>query len=269
MPTASRPAAAALALTLFALGCGGETTPAAPTAPTPSAALPEPARRVLVVTHTTGFRHSSIATAETVLARLGSDSRLFTTTFCRDQADVARLLTPAALADVDAIFFANTTGDLGIADLPAVLSWVADGHAFLGTHSAADTYHESPAYLDMLGGEFETHGDLATVDVRVEDAAHPAGAGLPSPLRILDEIYEFRSNPRPRVNVLFSIDRHPADGHAEAGQPGDFPLAWYRTYGRGRVFYTALGHLEEVWNDRRYQQHLLGALRWALEGTTR
>jgi type 1 glutamine amidotransferase len=79
--------------------------------------------------------------------------------------------------------------------------------------------------------------------------------GLPSPLRIFDEIYEFRSNPRSRVNVLFSLDRHPDDGHAAAGQPGDFPLAWYRDYGRGRVFYTALG---------QYQQHLLGALQWAL-----
>ena len=162
------------------------------------------------------------------------------------------------------MFFANTTGNLGIADLPAVLSWIADGHAFLGAHSASDTYHDSPGYLEMLGAEFETHGDESSVDVRVEDMTHPAGMGLPSPFRIFDEIYEFRSNPRGRVNVLFSIDRHPDDGHAAAGQPGDFRARVVSRYGRGRVFYTALGHRDEVWNDRRFQQHLLGAVRWSL-----
>lgn len=221
-------------------------------------------RRLLVVTHTTGFRHSSIAIAETVLARLGDQSRLFTVTYCRNPADVARMLTPSALNDVDGVFFANTTGDLGLPDLAGFLEWVRAGHAFLGAHSASDTYHNEPAYLDMLGGEFDTHGNETTVDMRVEDRAHPATASLPSPWRLHDEIYEFRSNPRPRVNVLLSLDRHPDDGHALAGQPGDFPLAWHRDFGGGRVFYTALGHREDVWSNAQYQQHLLGALRWAL-----
>jgi type 1 glutamine amidotransferase len=221
---------------------------------------------VLVVTHTTGFRHPSIATAEVVLSRLGDESRLFTTTFCRDAADVARLLTATSLTSFDAVIFANTTGNLGIADLPGLLSWIRNGGAFIGTHSASDTYHDAPEYLDMLGAEFETHGDETTVDIRVEDQVHPAGAPLPSPFRIFDEIYEFRTNPRGRVNVLLSLDRHPNDRHATAGQPGDFPLAWFRLYGNGRTFYTALGHRDDVWNDRRFQQHLLGAIRWALGG---
>ena len=116
----------------------------------------------------------------------------------------------------------------------------------------------------MLGAEFETYGDETTVDLRVEDRSHPAGADLENPFRIFDEIYEFRSNPRGRVNVLLSLDRHPADGHAAAGQPGDFPLAWSHTYGSGRVFYTALGHRDDVWNDPRFQRHVSGAIRWAL-----
>ena len=261
------PGLAVAATVVAVLACGGNAVLPVPTpAPTsPTGPVPEPSRRVLVVTHTTGFRHASIAAAERVISRLGMETGLFTTMFCRDQTDVARLLTPAALASIDAVFFANTTGNLGIADVPAFLSWIADGRAFLGAHSASDTYHDSPAYIEMLGSEFETHGDESSVDIRVEDMTHPAGMGLPSPLRIFDEIYEFRSNPRPHVNVLFSLDRHPNDGHATAGQPGDFPLAWYRAYGRGRVFYTALGHRDEVWNDGRFQQHLLGALRWALD----
>jgi uncharacterized protein len=247
---------------VLAITCCGRSS--APTSSSPAPSNAAPAKRVLVVTHTTGFRHPSIATAEVVLSRLADESRVFTTTFCRDAADVARLITPANLMTVDAIFFANTTGNLGIADLPGFLSWIRNGGAFIGTHSASDTYHDAPEYLDMLGAEFDTHGDETTVDIIVEDRTHPAGAPLPSPFRIFDEIYEFRANPRGRVNVLLSLDRHPNDGHAAAGQPGDFPLAWHRQYGSGRAFYTALGHRDDVWNDRRFQQHLLGAMRWAL-----
>jgi hypothetical protein len=61
-----------------------------------------------------------------------------------------------------------------------------------------------------------------------------------------------------------SLDRHPDDGLPEAGQPGDLLLAWFKSYGQGRVFYTALGHREDVWESATYQAHLLGAIRWAL-----
>ena len=250
---------------------GACRSPAAPSDPGQGApSNPGPIttpRRLLVVTHTTGFRHSSISVAESVLSRLADDTRVFTVTFCRDAADVTRLLTPAAQSGIDGVFFVNTTGDLGLPDLPGFLVWIRAGHAFLGAHSASDTYHNEPGYLAMLGAEFDTHGDQATVDIRVEDRAHPATSMLPSPWRVHDEIYEFRSNPRPRVNVLLSLDRHPNDGHPQAGQPGDFPLSWHHTFGAGRVFYTALGHREDVWTNPQFQQHLVGALRWSLNGS--
>lgn len=203
-----------------------------------------------------------------MLQRLGTDSRLFTTAFCRTATDVAQLLTSDALASVDGVFFANTTGNLGIPDLNALLTWIRAGHPFLGAHSASDTYRDAPPYIEMLGGEFDTHGDQTTVDLTVEDRAHPATAPLPSPFRIFDEIYEFRSNPRATSTILLSLDRHPSDGHPEAGRPGDFPIAWHRRYGEGRVFYTALGHREDVWTNPLFQQHLLGAIRWGFEGQT-
>jgi type 1 glutamine amidotransferase len=60
------------------------------------------------------------------------------------------------------------------------------------------------------------------------------------------------------------MDRTPADGVGEAGSPADLPVAWRKGYGSGRVFYTSLGHREEVWQDSRFQQHLLGVVKWAL-----
>src|SRR4029434_8504768 len=89
-------------------------------------------------------RHSSIATAEATLANLGVSSGLYTTEFCRTGADVKTRLTPAGLASIDAVFFANTTGNLGIPDMAAFLAWIADGHGFLGTHTACDTHPEAP-----------------------------------------------------------------------------------------------------------------------------
>ena len=64
--------------------------------------------------------------------------------------------------------------------------------------------------------------------------------------------------------VLLSFDRTPADGVGVASDPVSLPLSWTRTYGSGRVFYTALGHRTEVWNDPRFRAHLREAIRWAL-----
>src|SRR5574342_105494 len=96
--------------------------------------------RVLVVTHTEGFRHSSIPIAENTIAEIGRRSGLFTASFCRDRNDVAGLLTPSGLAGFDALVFANTTGNLGVPDLDALLNWIREGHGFAGMHSASDTY---------------------------------------------------------------------------------------------------------------------------------
>jgi type 1 glutamine amidotransferase len=175
------------------------------------------------------------------------------------------MLTRSALADVDAIVFANTTGSLPIPDLAAVLEWIQDGHGFAGMHSASDTYHDAPAYLEMLGNEFLTHGDQATVDAIVENPSHPASIPLGQRFRVFDEIYTFTKSNRGSVTMLLSLDRHPDDGLPQAGQPGDLPLAWAKSFGRGRVFYTALGHREDVWQNTRYQEHILGGIRWVLQ----
>jgi uncharacterized protein len=237
-------------------GCGGH----APTAASGST----PAKRLLVVSFTAGFRHSSIPIAETTLQAIGLSSGLYSTDFCRTQADVTALLTPSGLRPYDGVFFANTTGNLGIPDLRAFLDWIAAGHAFVGAHSASDTYHEAPEYLAMLGGEFATHGDIAEADIKVDDPSDPSVAHLAPRFRITDELYRFAQNNRAQVHVLMSMDRNPADGVAQPGAAVDLPMAWHSAYGSGRVFYTALGHREEVWQDSRFQQHLLGALKWAL-----
>lgn len=249
-----------LATLLVFVACGSSSPPASPTIGAPGAA---PAH-LLVVTHTAGFRHSSITDGEAVIADLARQTGDFDVAYARTDADVRRLLTADALRGFDAVAFVNTTGNLGIPDMAAFLAWLRDGHGFAGVHSASDTYHDDPRYLEMLGNEFDTHGEQAEVDVVVDDQAHPATAGLGSRLRIRDEIYRFKVANRGQVGMLLSLDRFPADGLARAGEPGDLPIAWQKAYGTGRVFYTALGHREDVWQDARFRQHLRGALLWVL-----
>lgn len=240
---------------VFALACNG-----APSSPSASA----PGARVVVVTHTTGFRHESIPDAEAAIERLGRQSGLFSVSFCRTGDDVRSMLTPEGLGDAAAVVFANTTGNLGIPDLQAFLAWLAAGRGFVGIHSASDTYHDAPAYLAMLGNEFETHGEQAEVDAVVEAPSHPAVAHLGARYRVFDEIYRFVGNNRDRVAPLLTLDRYPADGLPRAGEPGDLPLAWTKAHGQGRVFYTALGHRRELWRDARFEGHVLGGIRSVL-----
>ena len=256
---------AALSLVLLGAGCAREAT--APTAVTsvsaqmPTSSVPS----VVVVTYTTGFRHGSIDVAERVIAQLGRTSGLFDTAYCRTADDVRRMLTRDGLAGVRAVMFANTTGNLGITDLDAFLDWIATGHGFVGVHSASDTYHDAPGYLAMLGNEFRTHGDLSTVEAVVESSQHPAVAHLGVRYRVFDEIYRFARNNRTSVMPLLTLNRFPLDGLANAGDAADLPLAWARQHGQGRVFYTALGHRDELWEEADFQQHVLGGLRWALD----
>jgi type 1 glutamine amidotransferase len=215
------------------------------------------------VTHTAGFRHDSIPAAEEAIRQVGVQSGLFTTEFCRTADDVRTRLTVAGLAGVDAVFFANTTGNLGIPDVQAFVDWVASGKGFLGSHSASDTYHDAPSYLAMLGGEFVTHGAIVEADVRVAEPASPAVAHLAPTFRIADEWYRHQLM-GPSRTVLLKFDRNPPDGLGTAGEAADLPLAWQKAHGSGRVFYTALGHRTETWDDTRFRRHLLEAIRWTL-----
>jgi type 1 glutamine amidotransferase len=249
--------AASLLTLALAIACGGDSP--APSAPPNEPPPPAPAFRVLVVTHTEGFRHDSIAAAEAGIRELGTQNGLFASDFCRNADDVRSMLTPQGLMPYQVVVFANTTGTLPIPDLAAFLGWIAGGGGFVGIHSASDTYHDQASYLAMLGGEFLTHGAIVAADVRVDDAAHPAVSHLAPAFRITDEFYRFTITDS-SMRRLMSLPGDPGDG---AGALAAMPLAWVRNSGSGRVFYTALGHRSELWQDLRYRRHILEGIRWA------
>jgi type 1 glutamine amidotransferase len=157
------------------------------------------------------------------------------------------------------VVFASTTGELPLPDKDAFLQWLARGKAFVGIHAATDTYHEWRPFIEMIGGEFKTHGPQVTVTMLVEDKTNPATKGMPASSDVHDEIYEFKSFEKERVNVLLYMDKHP-----QSKEPGFYPLAWTRSHGKGRVFYTALGHRDDVLQATWFKEHLLGGIGWAL-----
>ena len=208
-----------------------------------------------MLTATAGFRHDSIATARQVMATLGASTGEFAVTATDDAAAV----TSASLANHDVLFFALTSGELPFTaeQKTAILAFVARGGGLLGAHSATDTLYGWPEYGALMGAYFREHPWTRQASVIVEDTAHPTTAGLGDRFAIDEEFYTFRDDPRPRVHVLLRLDA------ASVGDTGDYPLAWTLTHGSGRIYYNALGHFASTWNDRRFQQQIAAAVRWA------
>jgi type 1 glutamine amidotransferase len=240
---------------LLAAACSGYDPPASP-APAPSQApAPSPAPagvRVLMVTATAGFRHESIADARAAIATLGGGIQVTAT-------EDLGTLTAASLSTVDVVFFALTSGELPLTadQKAALLNFVANGGGFLGAHSATDTLYDWPEYGELIGAYFREHPWTQPGAVVVEDVSHPANAGVDSRVTLNEEFYTFRENPRPRVQVLLRLDP------ASVGASGDFPLAWAKPHGRGRVYYNALGHFGETWRNAQVQRQWRSAILWA------
>jgi type 1 glutamine amidotransferase len=265
---------------------------------TTSSAQTKSPKRVLVVTTTLGFRHSSIPTAEKIIGELAQQSGAFTVDYARLEnnapefkgtdgkpdkskygpamkAVLAEKMNAAALQNYDAVIFANTTGDLPLPDPQGFLDWIKSGKGFIGAHSATDTFPGFPPYIEMIGGEFKTHGAQVSVDIINQDKQCAACRHLPASWTVFDEIYQMKNFDRAKVHGLLTLDKHPNNQ-----TPGDYPIAWIKEYGKGRVFYTSLGHREDVWEPNSpaqkggiknspeialaYQQHLLGGIKWAL-----
>ena len=220
--------------------------------------------KVLYLTHSAGFKHAVLPLSEQTLQQIGERSGAFELIATQDCAD----LTRERLKQYEAVVF-YTTGELPMSEEQKkdFLDFIKGGKGFVGIHSATDTFYKWPEYGEMIGGYFDKHPWHQEVTIKVEDPKHPATRHFGSSLNLTDEIYQFKDFSRARVNVLLSLDTGSVDlNRAEVHRTDkDFALAWWRNYGRGRVFYTALGHRAEVWQDARYQQHLLGALRWVMK----
>ena len=241
-----------LAAAMCASACNGYNTPASPGESPSATRVPSAQVRVLMITATAGFRHDSIGDARAAITTLGNGIQVTAT-------EDLGTLSGTSLSNFDVVFFALTSGELPLTpdQKAALLNFVGAGGGFLGAHSATDTLYDWPDYGALVGAYFREHPWTQPGTVVVEDAAHPANAGVDGRVTVNEEFYTFRENPRPRVQVLLRLDA------ASVGASGDYPLAWATTQGRGRVYYNALGHFGETWRHPQVQRQWRNAILWA------
>lgn len=285
MKTPFRFLLAALALASGLLVCSAAAAPASMAR-----------KKVLFFNKSSGFEHDAIKTdanpahgyAFRVLKELGEKNNI-DFTFSKDGS----LFSKEYLAQFDAIFF-YTTGDLTLAknddklgdDQPpmtaagkqALIDAISSGKGFVGTHSASDTFHppgnkdNGPAryisdgdkadpYTKLLGASFIKHDAQQKGHQIVVDAKFPGIAGVPADFAPHEEWYSLK-NFAPDMHVILMQDTSTMDGPSYKRPP--YPSTWARLQGKGRVFYTSMGHREDVWTNPVFQQVLMGGLNWAL-----
>jgi hypothetical protein len=258
-----------------------------------------PTKKVLFFSKSSGFEHSVIrdpslpfkaapgsavpGLAFQVLKALGAKNNI-EFVFSKDGS----LFKPAYLAQFDAFFF-YTTGDLtevGTDGNPAMtaegnaafLQAIHDGKGFVGSHCASDTFHSpggkemkaprfqndgdnADPYIKMIGGEFIIHGKQQPSHLIVVDPRFPGIIAVPADNRITEEWYtlkDFASD----MHVLLVQDTSGMEG-IDYARP-NYPSTWARMYGQGRVFYTNMGHRDDVWTSPMFQAVLTGGINWAV-----
>lgn len=238
--------------------------------------------RVLYLTKSSGFEHSVVkregdqpAYSERIMSeivrKMGG-----TLTITKDASQI----NAENLRNLDVVIF-YTSGDLtdpgtdqqpvigpnGVSDL---LAWIEGGGGFIGFHSANDSFHSPEgsvsSYIEMLGGEFKTHGPQFEGILRVVSPDHPAIAHLPDGWSLQDEWYLFVNLNKEKMHILALLDPGEAGRKIDLYNIPSYPIIWCRTYGKGRTLYNALGHREDVWDSSIFQQVVADNIKWARGG---
>jgi len=244
-----------------------------------------PKRRILMYTKSEGYQHDvvkrgkdgKLSLAEQIVTDLGAKHG-FEVTCTKDGG----VFVPETLAKYDAFLF-ETQGDLtqpGVDKQPpmrpegknVLLKAIAAGKGFVGCHCASDTFHSAgprdrnqdrakrDPYIAMLGGEFIVHGEQQKAWMRVVDPSFP-GAKKLKDFELMEEWYSLK-NFAPDIHVILVQDTKGMKGKDYA-RPS-FPATWARKHHKGRVFYTSMGHRDDVWKNPVFQKLLLGGLNWAV-----
>ncbi len=235
---------------------------------------PAARKHILVIGAALGYQHDSIPNAMATVWKMGHDTGLWDAYLRTDyQLITTKKLTANAknLSYFDAIVFANSTGEMTLDDdqKKDLLAFVHDeGKGLVGIHAALDSNYKWPEWGEMLGGWFDQHPWM-TFDAPIvrEDGTFPATKDFPKTSVKKDEIYQAKEWSRDKVNVLLRLDETKLNYENNPRvhrQDRDFAVAWSKMYGKGRVFYSTLGHTPESWDDPDIQKMYSEAIKWVL-----
>lgn len=238
-------------------------------------------KHILVIGQTKGWEHESVSDAMAAIYNMGHDSGLWDATLRTDvelitKKDLSR--NAKTLDYFDALVFVSTTGELDLDDSQKkdMMAFIKDdGKGFVGVHAALDTNYKWPEYGEMIGGWFDQHPWFTfNAPIINEDPSFPAVRHFPKAFIKYDEIYQPKEWSREKVNVLLSLDPtklNYANNARVHRTDRDFAVAWSKMYGKGRVFYSTLGHTQESWSDPDIRKMYFEAIKWVLgmtEGST-
>jgi uncharacterized protein len=223
-------------------------------------------------------QHDSTSHALAVIERLGYETGTYLTYIRTDSNIISyhpQTTTgqPASggpsLANVDAIFFLGhrevAIDDAQKADL---LKFVHDdGKGFVAAHVATTAFASWPEFGEMLGGRFDEHPwGIVNAPVIVEDPSFPGMKFFPPVFDMTEEFYQIKGFSPDKSRILMRLDTRGLDMSRAGVQAGDapYPLTWAKTYGKGRVFYSALGHDAATWDNPNIDRMWFEAIKWAL-----
>ena len=261
----------------------GQDRGAPPPTTQPQASDPWPGmKKLLVIADVqTGWQHDSISHAMATIERMGRESGEWATIIKTDSQLITKeklvgqgeryggkFINARNLDFFDAIFFLGSgSGTLTDAQKADLLSFVRDdGKGFVAGHASTVAFFDWPEFIDMVGAFMDSEYPTGVMPLRRVTSDFPGADAFPSTFNYEDQFPVMRSPFSSKdAHVILALDASKMTAEQLARRPdGDFPLVWYKPYGKGRVFNSGIGHLEQVWDDPKYRELMRGAIEWAL-----
>lgn len=213
--------------------------------------------RALVFSKTLMYRHASITNGIAMLKKLGLENK-----FAVDASEDSSVFTAENLKRYQVVVFLSTSGDiLNDQQQSAFKDYLEGGGGLVGIHAAAAgkvaTEGTWPWYVELCCTEFTNHKEIERATVRIEDQAHQSVAHLGAEWARIDEWYNFTASPRGKAHVIATLDEKSFRGGTMGG---DHPVVWGRAMGKGKFWYTALGHTEASYSEPEFIKHVLGGI---------
>ena len=220
-------------------------------------------------------QHESVGHALAVIEQLGYESGLWDTFIRTDSNIISKTPqktdgTPASggpnLTNMDAIFF------MGHREVPIdekqkadLLSFVRDdGKGFVAAHVGLTALESWPEFGELIGARFDGHPVSGPGKIVNEDPTSPFTKQWPASFDFNDEFYQPKAYSRDKLHVLLRLDLTNVPPSDSLHGKGDYPLAWAKMYGKGRVFFGSFAHDAKTWDIRDVKQMYLEAMKWAL-----
>ncbi len=234
-------------------------------------------KKVLCIGQVKGFQHDSVTYGLANIWKWGQETGLYDTYIRTDCQLITKKKLPGNAKNLDwfdaVVFYTTEELDMDDSQKADLLAFVReDGKGFVGVHSAPDTFYKWPEYGEMLGGYFDEHPwDTFRAPILIEDPDTPMTAHFATrEIAVNDEIYQVKAWSRDKVRVLMRLNEDKLDLTSGKVKPRirrtdkDWAVTWIKNYGKGRVFYSTLGHTYDAWDDRDVAKMYLEGVKWAL-----